>query len=263
MKNIAIVTGASSGIGLELARIIDKKEAVIDEIWLLGKNESRLKKLSNRLIHKTKIIKLDLANPKNIAIFKKIINNEDIDIKILVNSAGFGIDGEFENNDYRKIKEMLRLNIEALTLITYNCLPYMSYGARIINMASAAAYMPQPYFALYAASKSYVLSFSRAIREELRDRKIDVLAVTPGPVKTRFFNKLENADEKLSFIKKESALEVALTAYKDSLNGKSISVYGSFMKLFMIMTKILPIELLIRGYVKFTDVKLRNTKRSK
>lgn len=255
MKNIAVITGASSGIGKAFCKIVDKKEVKIDEIWLIGRNKVSLEEVAQKLNHKTKVLSLDLSNSANLNLYRKVLEKQkDINITLLVNSAGFGIEGEFYKQSYVQIRNLIRVNIEALTSITYNTLKYMGPGSRIINIASSAAFLPQPYFAIYAASKSYVLSFTRAIREEVRKREIYVSAVCPGPVDTKFFDSMEETAKKLKFLGRDDAVKVALNAYYNNMQNKAVIVYGLPIKMFNLGAKLIPHEIMIRVYSVITDV---------
>ena len=143
---------------------------------------------------------------------------------------------------------MIALNCEALCAVTHIVLPFMSKNSRIIQFASAAAFLPQPGFAVYAATKSFVLSYSRALNEELRDRDICVTAVCPGLVKTEFFDIAETTGQ-IPLYKRlvmANPKKVVKKAVLDSCMGKTVSVYGGFMKLFFLMCKILPHEVILR-----------------
>lgn len=265
MKNIALITGASSGIGEAFVRIIDKKEVFLDEIWLIGTSKDRLDKVAKRLKHDSRVIAMDLSDSRNLNTLRRMLYNkgEELNIRILINSAGFGIEGPFENYNYVEMKNLMRVNIEALTVITYNCLNYMSEGSRIINISSSASFLPQPYFAIYAASKSYVTSLTRAIREEVRKRNIYVTAVCPGPVKTRFFDKIQDMEKKLSIIGLTDPMKVALHGYYANLRNSSVATYGGRTNLFRVSTKLLPRDFIVRGYSLLTDVIDKCKKRSK
>lgn len=255
MRNIAIITGASSGLGEAFVKIIDKKEIKLNEIWLMGRNKEKLENIARKLRHKTRIFSLDLNNSTNLNTFRKVLDRQkNINIKILVNSAGFGVEGEFDKQDYVKVRNLIRVNVEALTSISYNALRYMSAGSRLINIASSAAFLPQPYFAVYAASKSYVLSLTRAIREEVRKREIYVSAVCPGPVDTRFFDTMKETEKKLEIFGKANALKVALHAYYHNMNNKGVIVYSLPMKVFNVGAKIIPHRIMLRAYSVMIDV---------
>ena len=142
---------------------------------------------------------------------------------------------------------MIDLNCRALTEITRLCIPWMKRGSRIIQLASSAGFLPQPGFAVYAASKSYVLSFSRALREELKDAGIHVTAVCPGPVRTEFFERAEKNGSTLALKKyvMTEAERVVTDALKASARRQSISVCTPVIKLFHLITRLLPHSLIL------------------
>lgn len=241
--NIAIVTGASSGMGREACRQIDRIYTDgIDEIWIVARRTDRLKKLAGELNHKARILPLDLTDQKDIAELELSLNLMNPTVKMLINASGYGIMGSFADSDITEQAGMIRLNCEALTKVTRMCVDYMKRGARIIQFASAAAFAPQPGFSVYAASKAYVLSFSRALNEELRDRGISVTAVCPGPVNTEFFNVAEKNGSNLNFKKYFIANEDAVVkkALVDAYNRRSMSIYSVPMLMFAYVAKMIP-----------------------
>lgn len=240
--NIIIITGASSGMGQEFARQIDRGFFRIDEIWLLARRKERLQELADDMVHNTRIFSMDVNDEYAMDDFEKLLYECDCKVRMLINCAGYGILGNVDELETEEQIGMLQTNCEALTRLTCLCLPYMYPNSRIINLASSAAFLPQAGFAVYAASKSYVLSFSRALNEELKKRHIYVTAVCPGPVRTEFFEIAEQYGGGLA-IKKlvmaESKNVVAL-ALKDSYHKKEVSVYSIPMKAFHVLTKCLP-----------------------
>ncbi len=248
MKRIAIVTGASSGMGREAAFQISGRYAGLDEIWLAARREDRLREVQNALPVPSQILALDLSDPGSTAQLEERLAAEQPNVKILVNAAGFGKLGDFSRIRLRDETDMIRVNCEALTAVTGAVLPYMSDKSRIIMFSSAAAFLPQPGFAVYAATKSYVLSFSRALNAELSKRDIIVTAVCPGPVKTEFFDVAEEDAKtppfKRLFMAKPS--KVVKKALRDSSMGKAVSVYGLSMKLAAICCRLLPQGALIK-----------------
>ena len=240
--NIVIVTGASSGIGQEFALQLDKLFHHMDEIWLIARRRERMEELSLALQTKTRIISMDVTDPVYLNQFSELLSIENPAIRMLVNCAGFGLMGEVSKLSLEEQLDMIRLNCESLTELTYRCLPYMRKNSRIIQMASSAAFLPQQNFAVYAATKSYVLSFSRALNQELRERKIYVTSVCPGPVDTEFFAIAEKygktlAVKKLTMV---SSDRVVSKAIRDCYHKKDISVCSFPIQAFHVLTKLLP-----------------------
>lgn len=185
----ALVTGASSGIGVAIAReLAAKGHALI----LVARREERLRSLATELADQhgvsTEVIACDLSDPAERDRLVEQVNRGGRVVEVLVNNAGFGSRGRFVSNDPDRMVGMVRLNVEAVVELTSRFLGGMVERGRgsIINISSTSAFQPLPGAAVYAASKSFVLSFSEAIRTELRGTGVGVTAVCPGPVKTEF-----------------------------------------------------------------------------
>lgn len=245
-KNIAIITGASSGMGMEFAFQIDCLYTKIDEIWLIARRKDKLEDLAKVMDTKTKVISADLANELDLKALSIFLQEENPKIRILINAAGLGFMGDFRHIPIKEQLSMIDVNIRALTELTYLCLPYMPKNARIIQLASSAAFLPQKNFAVYAATKSYVLSFSRALAEELRKSRIYVTAVCPGPVDTAFFPLAGKYGNALAFKEKlmVPADKVVKQALYDSHKKKQMSVYSLPIKAFLVISKFLPHRLI-------------------
>ena len=250
MKRVAIITGASSGMGKEFALEIDRKFNSIDEIWLIARRKDRLEELRREINKSCQIFCEDITQEGFKDRFLTILKQEKPSVKMLINCAGYGIYGNVIEESIEEEKGMIDVNCTALTVVTLSTIPYMAKNSRIINMASSAGFLPQPNFSIYAATKSYVLSFSRSLNRELKDKNICVTAVCPGPVRTEFFTIAEKGREKPAW--KEmfmvEAKDVVKLALKDSMNKKEVSVYGKAMKLFAFITKILPHKLILDFY---------------
>ena len=258
-KNIFIFTGASSGMGKEFVKQCDYRFPGVDEFWLIARSNDKLETIASACRHKCRVLPFDLCNKQAQEKLENIMQSEQPQIAMLVNSAGYGILGEFCKSNDESITDihslrdeqtgMIDLNCAALTFMTHLCIPYMKKGSRIIQLASSAAFLPQPKFAVYAATKSYVLSFCRALNEELRKQQIYMTAVCPGPVDTEFFERAEKGADRL-FIKQfvmakpEKVVEKAL---RDVRNKKEISVYSLPMQAFYIICKLLPHKLMLIG----------------
>ncbi|HKM22080.1 MAG TPA: SDR family NAD(P)-dependent oxidoreductase [Lachnospiraceae bacterium] len=240
--NIAIVTGASSGMGREFVTQIDHAYNKLNEIWVISRRQDKLVELQKNVKTTVKIIPLDLTGKNSYKVLSLLLEEQKPVIKMLVNSAGYGMIGDFGESALDEELGMIELNCTALTAITHICIPYMGNGSRIIQLASSAAFLPQPNFAVYAATKSYVLSFSRALNRELQEKGVYVTAVCPGPVQTEFFG-IAETHESMALYKKHTmvqALGVVKKAMKDSSDRKELSVYSMPIKLLRIATKILP-----------------------
>lgn len=237
---IAIVTGASSGMGMEFARQLDDNLGKTDEIWLLARRREPMEELSKELRHKTRVIVIDVTREAELVQFAEVLAISDPRITVLVNCAGVGTYGTFAAQSDEAVTEMMQLNIVALTRMTKLCLPYMQRGSKIIQLASGAAFVPQAAFAVYAASKAYVYSLSRALNRELAEKGIRVLAVCPGPVNTPFLAHAYGDPTRLDKLKKMTMLEtksVVAKAVMDCKRGKSVSVCGLPMKILYLATQ--------------------------
>lgn len=211
MKRIIIVTGASSGLGREFALQL-AKERTADEIWLLARRKDKLQSLSRELAQdisastKTsknndnpvpRVVEIDLSGKKGVSKFDELLKKEagskkDFVVDTLVNNAGFGTYGTFKETDINRQLEMIDVNVSSLTALCFLVLPYMQKGSLIINVASLAGYIPLGNFAVYGATKAYVLNFSVALAAEVADSGIFVSTVCPGPVDTEFANVASN-----------------------------------------------------------------------
>ncbi len=245
---IAVITGASSGMGREAARQIADRFSGIKEVWLVARRMERMRELEKTLPIPARCFSIDLTDPSQIKILENELALRKPDVKILVNASGFGKIGAVGKLSMDDETGMIRLNCEALCAVTHAVLPYMSENSRILQFASAASFLPQPGFAIYAATKAFVLSYSRALREELRPRLIGVTAVCPGPVKTEFFDIAESTG-KIPLYKRlvmADPRKVVKLAMRDSMAGKSVSVYGFLMKIFFLLCKVMPHECILK-----------------
>ena len=227
--NIAIITGASSGMGMEFARQIDSCLCKTDEVGLLARRREPMEELARSMKTKASTVVIDITNEKELAQFAEVLEISAPKITMLVNCAGTGCHGAFADQSDDEITAMLRLNVMALTRLTKICIPYMRKGSKIIQFASGAAFVPQASFAVYAATKSYVYSFSTALRRELKKRGISVTTVCPGPVDTPFLDHAYGDISRMSRFKKlmtVSAARVVEKAIRDCKRGKPVSFCG-------------------------------------
>lgn len=248
--NIAIITGASSGMGkefaLQLAPILHKT----DEIWLIARGREALDELVIRIEEsarkgkdrkpKVRAVPMDITDDVQLSHFAELLMIQNAGISVLVNCAGVGTYGAFENLSRDEVTQMVRLNVLALTQITKFCLPYMKKGSRIIQAASGAAFLPQRDFAVYAASKAYVYSFGKALGKELKKKGITVTAVCPGPVDTPFLSRAYGRYGQINLLKKLTMAQpekVVRKTLADCKKKKAVSIYGIPMKLLYRLTR--------------------------
>lgn len=245
---VVIITGASSGIGKEFAKQMDDYFTNIDEFWLVARSKDKLEALSGSMKHATRILDMDITKNNELDHLEDTIVENKAQVCMLINCAGYGLMGNFANQNREEMLGMIRLNCEALTHITHRLIPYMRKGSRIIQLASSAAFLPQMDFAVYAATKSYVLSFSRALNEELKERGISVTAVCPGPVDTPFFDIAEKTGTTLSIKKYTmvSADKVVALALRDSYHKRTTSVCSLPIQGFQVLAKLWPHDILLQ-----------------
>lgn len=244
MKRIAIVTGASSGMGRDFVSELIK-EKLVEEIWVIARRKERLETMSRKVHGKLRVISMDLTQMSSFEKLEAVLAEEKPEIHYLVNAAGAGRMGKIRDIDYHDHAFVIDLNVRGLTCMTCICLPYMKKGSHIIELCSGSAFFPQPGFASYAASKAYALSFTRALRQEVKGKGISVTAVCPGPVKTEFF---KAAGSKIHPAKKRFMAEskdVVKKAMKDAKSGRELSIYGISMKAVHVAGKLVATRLVL------------------
>ena len=239
---VAILTGASAGMGKEFFQNLQNRRD-IDEIWIIARRADRLETMAESAKIKTRAFSLDLTSRDCIAKLEKTLKEENPDIRILINNAGFGKLGYIYESDYETQMNMVELNNTALTALCVLCLKYMKAGAFIINVASIAAFAPNPRMAVYSSTKAYVLSFTKCIREELKPKKINALAVCPGPMETEFLDVAgisggnSKTFETLPYC---NPAKVAAYAIKYAEKGKAVYTPRLFFKFYRVLSRILP-----------------------
>ena len=246
---IAVITGASSGIGREFVYAVDK-EMEFDEIWVIARREDRLIELQEKCRNKLRPVVLDLADSAAIEKYKTMLEEEKPELNLLINAAGCGVFGPFEEKDLGKLLNSVNLNSVALTAMCHVSLPYMKEGDNIINMGSNSSWQPVPYQAVYGASKSYVLSLSRAIGKELEPRGIGVMCVCPGWIKTEF-QATARHDDYIKYVDRwYEPWEVADQAMKDLRAKKPVSILGAPVRRQVKLVKHLPVDLVMKIWCK-------------
>jgi len=224
----ALITDASSGIGLELAHVLaDEKSDLI----LVARNKEKLLELAEELKHNNainvKVIAKDLSKPEEVAALIDEVKNDHI--QYLINNAGFGYFGAYHECDWKTTRDMMELNMTTLAHLTHGLLPKMIERGRgkILNVASVAGFLPGPNMAVYYATKAFVLHFSEAIAQELKGSGVTVTALCPGPTQSQFMDVSGMAQSKLVKGRKlPTSKQVAEYGYKVMMRGQHVAVHG-------------------------------------
>lgn len=239
---IALVTGASSGIGYEIAIILASKGY---DLVITARNSKSLADLKAYLESTYGVsvwsIPADLSQPTAAQNIYTGVQKNNLEIDILVNNAGFGVQGHFESAALKQYEEMISVNIMAVVQLTHLFLPGMKVrqSGKILNVASLAAFQPGPNFSVYFASKSFVLSFSEALYVEAKPSGIVVCALCPGFTQSRFFEKADVVDVG-KIIPIPTAKQVATYGVKKLLDGKAVAIYGIFNRVIATLSQLLP-----------------------
>ena len=259
--NIAIVTGASSGMGREFVLQLSGYVRV-DEIWAVARRESALEELKAQVSVPVRPIALDLLKEESFDTFRGLLEQEKPNVKLLVNAAGFGKFGAYHKVTEEDDCRMIDLNCKALVRMTRLCIPYMAPGSHILQLDSLSAFQPVPYITTYGATKAFVLSYARSMNRELKTRGIRVMAMNPGWVKTEFFSHAfqTNGDGEVQYFDRlYEAADVVKTGLKDLYKTKKdYSVHGLPVQLQVLGVKILPHSIVMNIWQK-QQKKARNT----
>jgi short-subunit dehydrogenase len=259
---IAIVTGASSGMGREF--VLQLSDYVrVEEIWVIARRADALNNLKEEVSVPVRPISMDLLDMESFTRFQSLLEAEQPNIKLLVNAAGFGKFGAYHKVSLADDARMIDLNCKALVLMTRLCLPYMTSGSHILQLDSLSAFQPVPYITTYGATKSFVLSYSRAMNRELKSRGIRMMAMNPGWVKTEFFNHAfqTNGDGEVKYFNKLwEAKDVVRTGLKDLYKTrKDYSIHGFSVRMQVRLVKLLPHSMVMNTWLSQQKKAKNNT----
>lgn len=250
MSRCALITGASGGIGYELAKLCAREG---DHVILVARNEQKLGEVARELQQSpaasTTVMAKDLTRPDASDELFAALQRDGRTVDVLVNNAGFGTHGPFAESDLSVQREMMQLNMVALTHLTRLLLPGMieQRAGKILNVASTAAFQPGPLMAVYYASKAYVLSFSEALANELRGTGVTVTALCPGPTRTNFQRRAGVGDTLLARSGVADAASVAQAGYRGLMAGKTVVIPGMRNGFLAFAVKCLPRPLVIQA----------------
>ena len=241
---IAIVTGATGDIGEEFVKSL---LAETDQVWAVGRSENKLTSLMEKYGDKIVPVRVDLSDRNDIFSFCEKIESEKPEIRYLVNNAGVAKMKPVSDFTLEEISDMLDINDKAATLICRACIPYMVKGSYILNVASASAFQPNPYIALYSASKAYLLSYTRSLNVE--NENITCTAVCPGWVDTKMLPKQRDGKD-IRYPGMTPASKVVEVALKDCHKGKDVSVCSFYFRYMRFLSKVTPHSIAMKMWVK-------------
>ena len=247
--SIAVITGASSGLGVCYVDAVTKLFPKIDELWLIARREEQLKNVAKKYPDKhTVILPMDMADMSSFKILEEKLKANNPQIEVLINDAGISIGSAFEDMELESMLKIIDLNCKGATAVTKVCLPYIIDGGTILEVSSTSAFVPNTNLIVYCASKSYVSALSLGLREELKNRRINVCAMCPGFMLTEMTKSgLTKGQSHLPVIDPKTA---ALKSLKAAKKGRAVYTTGAFYKYYRLLAKLIPHTLL----VKFTGL---------
>lgn len=248
---IAIVTGASSGMGRELVRQLDVKYRY-DEIWVIARRAQHLEALQGELTQNhLRILPMDLTEECRIREYEALLQQEQPEVQLLANVSGFGKFGRYDQIPLQDCMDMIDLNVKALVAVTQITLPYLVQSGQILQWDSLSAFQPVPYLNVYGATKAFVLSYSRALNAELAPRGIRVTAVCPGWVKTEFFERAEQvSDTAVTYFNCWYTAEFVVREALKKMGKRDVVVPGVPVRMQVLLTKFLPHRLVMWIWLK-------------
>ena len=240
-NNIAIVTGASSGLGKEFVKLLSAKKG-LDEIWIISRNDEKLKKIQKRYGEKIVVYPMDLSSLENIKTFGENPSLKNCNIRYLINNAGFAKFCSYDDISIDESINMIDLNISGVVAMGLVCIPHMKKGSHILNIASQASFQPLPYQNIYSSTKAFVRNYTRALNVELREKGITATAVCPGWMKTGLYDRgiIDAKKATTNFTNMVTPDVVAKKALADAEHGKDMSVYSTYVKTCHTIAKLLP-----------------------
>lgn len=251
--NIAIVTGASSGLGAEYVRQLDTCEC-LNEIWVIARRQERLAALQQEVKTGLRPLPWDLTEQRSIRQLASLLKKQKPNVRVLINGAGFGKIGSYSHITPEQCDQMINLNCRAAVALTQTVLPYMHRGARILEICSSSAFQPLPYMNVYSASKAFLYRYSRALDRELAGTGIRVTAVCPFWVRgTEFIGTAKSTSDSRqvnNFALSSRRENVVRRSLKDSRRGRAVSTPGFACTLHRILAKFVPGSLMMAVWNK-------------
>ena len=245
---IAIITGASAGLGKEFLIAAPKYFQDIDEYWLIARRQDRLEEAAKLVNKQCRIFPMDLTQTDSYRRLETELKKLNPQVALLVNNSGCGYLGNVGEGELENQLRMIDLNLRGLTAVTHVSLPFMDKGSRIINVSSIASFCPNPRMTVYSAGKAYVSAFSYGISEECAARGITVTAVCPGPMDTEFIylGEIKGNSKTFETLPYCDPVKVVHGACKAALAGKRNYTPRAFYKFYRVLAKLLPVGITMK-----------------
>jgi len=253
MKKIAVITGASSGMGRQFLLTLEQF-GKFDEVWAIARRKERLEELKTAC--PVRAVALDLSDPASFDVYAEMLEEEKPSVGLLINASGFGKFDAVMDVPLQDNLNMVDLNCKAVAAMCQLTIPYMEKGAQIINIASVAAFQPIPYIDVYAATKAFVVSYSRALNQELKH--IHVMALCPFWTKTEFFDRAVSENHVVrKYVAMYQPEDIVARAWADAKKHREISMYGFKARGQALLVKILPHSLVMKVWMKQQGLEAR------
>ena len=245
---VAVITGASAGLGREFLAALPELYPGIDEYWLIARRREKLEEAARSVPVQCRIFPFDLTNDDSYRKLADYTAEFQPDIRLLINNSGCGFLGNVGEGELSNQTAMIDLNLKGLTAVTHVLLPYMNAGAAILNVSSIASFCPNARMTVYSAGKAYVTAFTHGIREELRGRGITATAVCPGPMDTEFIKigGIKGHSKTFDILPYCDPAKVAKESLRACRRGVTVYTPKAFYKLYRVIAKVLPTKLMIK-----------------
>lgn len=251
MKKIAIITGACGGIGKEFVALTVNED--VDEIWCIARSKDKLSALKAEYGKKIRVLPLDLTKQASIMEIGELLKSEPINVTYLINNAGVGEKlGSYEELTAEKINATVQLNCSVVAALCVICIPFMQRGSRILNLSSQSSFQPVPYINLYASTKAFVTSYTRALNVELKGAGITATAICAGWTDTDMLPRELNG-KRVKYPGLVSPALVATQGLADAKEGKDMSVCTPYVKYMRFLSKVFPHKTVMKTWVKSVE----------
>ena len=246
---VAVITGASAGLGKEFLKALPEACPEIEEYWLISRNREKLLDAARLVPKQCRVFPLDLTKDESYGKLSRYLAEFKPEISLLINNSGCGFLGDVGEGDLARQVQMVDLNLKGLTAVTHLCIPYIPRGGRIINISSIASFCPNARMTVYSATKSYVTAFTFGIAEELRAKGITATAVCPGPMDTDFIvaGGIKGNSKTFELLPYCDPAAVAKGALAASARGQTVYTPRVFYKFYRLLAKIVPTKLMMKA----------------